>query len=180
MATVMYTLCPKCGNFYIARSAECGYCKYIGTIPLLEEEGQRYLQILKSDEVRCFSDAIRNSQAYLNELREKYQLKQSPVYDEILWNNRTRKDEIQTQKGIKESDESDERMRQYREEEKNQKLSWRDRNRAFGVTCPTCGSSDHVYRISAAKKGFLAGLMGAASAGLQAKTFQCKNCGYKW
>ena len=119
---------------------------------------------------------LKLSRSYLDELREKY--KNGEVYDENLWNNRVKKDEVEIQRRIKESNEIDEEIR--RDEEESKKLSWKDRNKAIGVTCPTCGSSDRVYRISAAKKGFLAGLMGAMSAGLQAKTFQCKNCGYKW
>ena len=95
---------------------------------------------------------IRDSR-YLEELREKYQFKQGEVYDEALWNNREKKDEIDLQRKIKESNESDERLRQLDKE--YAKLSWKDRNKAIGVTCPTCGSSDRVYRISAAKKGFL-------------------------
>ena len=171
------TICPKCGNFHFIGDAVCVYCGYVGVVPLNQQERDRY------DEIRAlglssYVERLKTEYKYMNELREKYQFKQGEAYDETLWNNREKRDEIQLQREIKESNEIDEEIR--RDEEESKKLSWKDRNKAIGVTCPTCGSSDRVYRISAAKKGFLAGLMGAASAGLQAKTFQCKNCGYKW
>ena len=173
------TICPKCGNFHFISDAVCIYCGYVGVVPMEQEEEDHYYKItLLYREGVPYVEQLKIVYRYLEELREKYQFKQGEVYDEALWNNREKKDEIDLQRKIKESNESDERLRQLDKE--YAKLSWKDRNKAIGVTCPTCGSSDRVYRISAAKKGFLAGLMGAASAGLQAKTFQCKNCGYKW
>ena len=172
------TLCPRCGDTGSDKTATCKYCSYVGTIPLTLEEDAKYWKLLKGEPGDTVSDCLVNTETYFNELREKYQLKQGEKCDQALWDNRQKKDENWLKKRLQEEAEYDEKRRQ--EKEQQAKLSWRDRNRAFGVTCPTCGSSDHVYRISAAKKGFLAGLMGAASAGLQAKTFQCKNCGYKW
>ena len=169
----MYALCPRCGELYGSSVATCRYCGYLGIIPLSPVEDEKYMSLIRDNE---YVIGLKLSRSYLDELREKY--KNGEVYDENLWNNRVKKDEVEIQRRIKESNEIDEEIR--RDEEESKKLSWKDRNKAIGVTCPTCGSSDRVYRISAAKKGFLAGLMGAASAGLQAKTFQCKNCGYKW
>ena len=196
------TLCPRCGDTGSDTTATCRYCGYVGTIPLTLEEDRKWIVTLKGDEDKTLTHAecLVKSEAYLDELREKYQLKQgekcdqelwnnrqkrdenelkqSKAYDEALWNNRQKKYENWVKGWLQELKEDEERSRQ--EKEQQSKLSWKDRNKAIGVTCPTCGSSDRVYRISAAKKGFLAGLMGAMSAGLQAKTFQCKNCGYKW
>ena len=175
----MRTLCPKCGDYFNGDTATCRYCGYVGVVPITQEEQDEYYRRMFSHRTGTpYVEAIKQADEYLHQLREKYQFKQGEAYDETLWNNREKRDEIQLQQEIKESNEIDEEIR--RDEEESKKLSWKDRNKAIGVTCPTCGSSDRVYRISAAKKGFLAGLMGAMSAGLQAKTFQCKNCGYKW
>ena len=174
------TLCPRCGDTGSDKTATCRYCGYVGTIPLALEEHDEFYRRLKAyrDGSCTFSDCLVSSEAFLNDLREKYQLKQGEKCDQALWDNREKRDEIQLKKDLQERAEREERWS--KETEQQSKLSWKDRNKAIGVTCPTCGSSDQVYRISAAKKGFLAGLMGAMSAGLQAKTFQCKNCGYKW
>ena len=174
------TLCPRCGDTGSDTTATCRYCGYVGTIPLTLEEDRKWIVTLKGDEDKTLTHAecLVKSEAYLDELREKYQLKQGEKCDQELWNNRQKRDENELKQEIKQSEEIHAKIRQ--DQEAEAKLSWKDRNKAIGVTCPTCGSSDRVYRISAAKKGFLAGLMGAASAGLQAKTFQCKNCGYKW
>ena len=172
------TLCPRCGELYGDQTATCRYCGYLGIIPITVEENEEILKVLKGEKGEPFTDRLVKEFEFINKLRDKYQLKQSSVYDEALWNNRQKKDENELKQEIQEQKERTERWS--KETEQQSKLSWKDRNKAIGVTCPTCGSSDRVYRISAAKKGFLAGLMGAASAGLQAKTFQCKNCGYKW
>ena len=169
----MESLCPKCGEFFWAENATCRYCGYVGVIPLTAEEAAGYAKIISDND---YAEGRQESEKYFDSLREKYRLKQNEAYDEVLWNNRDKKDKAELNKSIAEINELLEKAHQ----EDTINLSWKDRNKVFGVTCPTCGSSDHVYRISAAKKGFLAGLMGAASAGLQAKTFQCKNCGYKW
>ena len=172
------TLCPRCGDTGSDTTATCRYCGYVGTIPLTLEEDAKYWKLLKGEPGETVSECFINSEAYFDELREKYQLKQGEKCDPTLWDNRQKRDENQLKQDLQEQKEQEERWS--KEKEQQAKLSWKDRNKAIGVTCPTCGSSDRVYRISAAKKGFLAGLMGATSAGLQAKTFQCKNCGYKW
>ena len=167
----LMSFCPRCGEFFGAEDDTCQYCGYVGVIPLEKEDKKRYVDELFSGKGK---KRYQNSYKCLDELREgKYHLKAHPAYDETLWNKREEKDKIELKQKIKE-------LKQDNKEIRKTKISREDRDRAFGVTCPACGSNEHVYRISVAKKMFAAGLMGAMSAGLQAKTFQCKNCGYKW
>ena len=167
----LMSFCPRCGEFFGAEDATCRYCGYVGVIPLEEEDKEQYVQIMFSDSSPKGHQKYYN---YLDELREgKYQLRNHPAYDETLWNEREQKDKLEVDQKIKKSKKARKDLRKI-------KVSREDRDRAFGITCPACGSNEHVYRISVAKKMFAAGLMGAMSAGLQAKTFQCKNCGYKW
>ena len=167
----LMSFCPRCGEFFGAEDATCQYCGYVGVIPLEKEDKHQYVQIMFGD---LSPKGHQKYFDFLDELREgKYHLKDHPAYDETLWNARKEKDEIEVKQKIEKQKKEDKEFRK-------RKVSRKDRDRAFGVTCPACGSNEHVYRISVAKKMFAAGLMGAMSAGLQAKTFQCKNCGYKW
>lgn len=47
------------------------------------------------------------------------------------------------------------------------------------IKCPTCGSTN-VKKISGASKAGSALMFGVLSLGKLSKTFECKNCGYKW
>lgn len=47
------------------------------------------------------------------------------------------------------------------------------------IKCPTCGSTN-VKKISGASKVGSAVAFGVFSLGKLSKTFECKNCGYKW
>ena len=167
----LMSFCPRCGECFDAEDATCQYCGYVGVIPLEKEDKYQYVQVMFSEQS---PKKFRKRYEYLNELREgKYQLKNHSAYDEVLWKKREEKDEIKVAQEVEESKKLHKELRKV-------KVSRKDRDRAFGITCPACGSNEHVYRISIAKKMFAAGLMGVMSAGLQAKTFQCKNCGYKW
>ena len=167
----LMSFCPRCGECFGAEDATCQYCGYVGVIPLEKEDKYQYVQIMFGD---LSPKGHQKYFDFLDELREgKYHLKDHPAYDETLWNAREEKDKIEVKQKIEKQKKDDKEFRK-------RKVSRADRDRAFGITCPACGSNEHVYRISVAKKMFAAGLMGAMSAGLQAKTFQCKNCGYKW
>ena len=46
------------------------------------------------------------------------------------------------------------------------------------IHCPTCGSNK-IERISGISRAASVGMLGLASSKI-GKTFECKNCGYKW
>ena len=51
--------------------------------------------------------------------------------------------------------------------------------RVKGVMCPSCGRKS-AYRISLGDKFGAGALFGFFAIGHISKTFQCRNCGYKW
>jgi predicted RNA-binding Zn-ribbon protein involved in translation (DUF1610 family) len=51
-------------------------------------------------------------------------------------------------------------------------------NQTYQPKCPTCGSPN-VQKISLTKKAVGGAMFGIFSSSVR-KTYECKNCGYKW
>ncbi len=69
-------------------------------------------------------------------------------------------------------------LEEFRIKELERRKNSRSKNDSNSPKCPTCGSTN-VKKISGGKRWLGVGLFGLASSNI-GKTYECKNCQYKW
>ncbi len=134
-------ICPKCGNFMIAKE-KCPDC------------GTNMIDCNCTEEkwTDMLLDGTLNE--WESQMRSKYVLS-SDKFDNDLYSNRInseQKEDLYYNQLINEASST--------------------------IHCPTCNSTN-IEKISFTKKAVSGAILGLFSSNVR-RTFQCKNCGYKW
>jgi predicted nucleic-acid-binding Zn-ribbon protein len=135
----VYKYCPKCGCVTAFGYDNCLFCD---------------TELLETDIESDFHYWCSHEQEINQQIYDKYNVKDNPLYDE---------------KAVEKRKES---------EELTEAIGYISSGNSNKPKCPTCGSKN-VSKISTGKKAVGFGIFGVFSSNF-GKTMQCKNCGYKW